>query len=225
MALGLTPKLACEWSAGRVDAGNSYFSAPICTHHQQPLLKSLWGSFLPWCPQIFFWGPSLPLILTSHLTSSRGYQESIFDLFYDLMRLFSLVETKKGILSRWFLPDFVISEIMVTMQNSGKSLFPTQASHMQSWRMLALLIRNLEGKMSCNWYPLLPATFPLASWKCSLFQPQDGYRIVQHLQYIGWPAYRDTPPSKRSLLKVVRRLEKWQEQYDGRDGRTVVHCL
>ncbi|KAB1262766.1 Receptor-type tyrosine-protein phosphatase T, partial [Camelus dromedarius] len=56
-------------------------------------------------------------------------------------------------------------------------------------------------------------------------QPQDGYRIVQHLQYIGWPAYRDTPPSKRSLLKVVRRLEKWQEQYDGREGRTVVHCL
>uniref|UniRef100_A0A8D0GVL3 protein-tyrosine-phosphatase n=1 Tax=Sphenodon punctatus TaxID=8508 RepID=A0A8D0GVL3_SPHPU len=56
-------------------------------------------------------------------------------------------------------------------------------------------------------------------------KPQDGYRIVQHLQYIGWPAYRDTPPSKRSLLKVIRRLEKWQEQYDGRDGRTVVHCL
>lgn len=56
-------------------------------------------------------------------------------------------------------------------------------------------------------------------------QPQDGYRIVQHLQYIGWPAYRDTPPSKRSLLKVVRRLEKWREQYDGREGRTVVHCL
>ncbi|OBS78440.1 hypothetical protein A6R68_19171, partial [Neotoma lepida] len=54
---------------------------------------------------------------------------------------------------------------------------------------------------------------------------RDGYRIVQHLQYIGWPAYRDTPPSKRSLLKVVRRLEKWQEQYDGREGRTVVHCL
>ncbi|XP_009881867.1 PREDICTED: receptor-type tyrosine-protein phosphatase T, partial [Charadrius vociferus] len=60
---------------------------------------------------------------------------------------------------------------------------------------------------------------------CNMARPQDGYRIVQHLQYIGWPAYRDTPPSKRSLLKVVRRLEKWQEQYDGRDGRTVVHCL
>ncbi|NWV00409.1 PTPRT phosphatase, partial [Upupa epops] len=60
---------------------------------------------------------------------------------------------------------------------------------------------------------------------CNMARPQDGYRIIQHLQYIGWPAYRDTPPSKRSLLKVVRRLEKWQEQYDGRDGRTVVHCL
>ncbi|NWI92348.1 PTPRT phosphatase, partial [Pitta sordida] len=60
---------------------------------------------------------------------------------------------------------------------------------------------------------------------CNMARPQDGYRIVQHLQYIGWPGYRDTPPSKRSLLKVVRRLEKWQEQYDGRDGRTVVHCL
>ncbi|XP_043382887.1 receptor-type tyrosine-protein phosphatase T isoform X3 [Chelonia mydas] len=60
---------------------------------------------------------------------------------------------------------------------------------------------------------------------CNMARPQDGYRIVQHLQYIGWPAYRDTPPSKRSLLKAVRRLEKWQEQYDGRDGRTVVHCL
>nr|XP_033819436.1 receptor-type tyrosine-protein phosphatase T isoform X6 [Geotrypetes seraphini] len=60
---------------------------------------------------------------------------------------------------------------------------------------------------------------------CNMARPQDGYRIIQHLQYIGWPAYRDTPPSKRSILKLVRRLEKWQEQYDSRDGRTVVHCL
>ncbi|XP_077315233.1 receptor-type tyrosine-protein phosphatase T isoform X10 [Lithobates pipiens] len=60
---------------------------------------------------------------------------------------------------------------------------------------------------------------------CNMARPQDGYRIVQHLQYIGWPAYRETPPSKRSILKVVQRLEKWQEQYDGREGRTVVHCL
>ncbi|XP_029468204.1 receptor-type tyrosine-protein phosphatase T isoform X3 [Rhinatrema bivittatum] len=60
---------------------------------------------------------------------------------------------------------------------------------------------------------------------CNMARPQDGYRIVQQLQYIGWPAYRDTPPSKRSIIKVVRRLEKWQEQYDSRDGRSVVHCL
>ncbi|KAG8446187.1 hypothetical protein GDO86_013875 [Hymenochirus boettgeri] len=60
---------------------------------------------------------------------------------------------------------------------------------------------------------------------CNMARPQDGYRIVQHLQYIGWPAYRDTPPSKRSILKVVQRVEKWQEKYDGREGRTVVHCL
>lgn len=57
------------------------------------------------------------------------------------------------------------------------------------------------------------------------FQPQDGYRLVQHFQFIGWPAYRDTPLSKRSILQLVRRLAKWQEQYDGGDGRTVVHCL
>ncbi|KAL7891880.1 hypothetical protein AOLI_G00013560 [Acnodon oligacanthus] len=55
--------------------------------------------------------------------------------------------------------------------------------------------------------------------------PQDGYRLVQHFQFLGWPAYRDTPLSKRSILQLVRRLAKWQEQYDGGDGRTVVHCL
>ncbi|XP_043098112.1 receptor-type tyrosine-protein phosphatase T isoform X2 [Puntigrus tetrazona] len=60
---------------------------------------------------------------------------------------------------------------------------------------------------------------------CNMARPQDGYRLVQHFQYIGWPAYRDTPLSKRSILQLVRRLAKWQEQYDGGDGRTVVHCL
>ncbi|MBN3320438.1 PTPRT phosphatase, partial [Atractosteus spatula] len=60
---------------------------------------------------------------------------------------------------------------------------------------------------------------------CWCPQPQDGYRLVQHFQFIGWPAYRDTPLSKRSILQLVRRLAKWQEQYDGGDGRTVVHCL
>uniref|UniRef100_A0A8C4YUW2 protein-tyrosine-phosphatase n=1 Tax=Gadus morhua TaxID=8049 RepID=A0A8C4YUW2_GADMO len=60
---------------------------------------------------------------------------------------------------------------------------------------------------------------------CNMARPQDGYRLVQHFQFIGWPAYRDTPLSKRSILQLVRRLSKWQEQYDGGDGRTVVHCL
>uniref|UniRef100_H2ZVC1 protein-tyrosine-phosphatase n=1 Tax=Latimeria chalumnae TaxID=7897 RepID=H2ZVC1_LATCH len=60
---------------------------------------------------------------------------------------------------------------------------------------------------------------------CNMARPQDGYRMVQHFQFIGWPAYRDTPPSKRSILKLVRWLNKWQEQYDGGEGRTVVHCL
>uniref|UniRef100_A0A8D3E4T6 protein-tyrosine-phosphatase n=1 Tax=Scophthalmus maximus TaxID=52904 RepID=A0A8D3E4T6_SCOMX len=56
---------------------------------------------------------------------------------------------------------------------------------------------------------------------CNMARPQDGYRLVQHFQFIGWPAYRDTPLSKRSILQLVRRLAKWQEQYDGGDGRTV----
>ncbi|XP_041080340.1 receptor-type tyrosine-protein phosphatase T isoform X7 [Polyodon spathula] len=60
---------------------------------------------------------------------------------------------------------------------------------------------------------------------CNMARPQDGYRLVQHFQFIGWPAYRDTPLSKRSVHQLVRRLSKWQEQYDGGDGRTVVHCL
>ncbi|XP_051788470.1 receptor-type tyrosine-protein phosphatase T isoform X2 [Erpetoichthys calabaricus] len=60
---------------------------------------------------------------------------------------------------------------------------------------------------------------------CNMARPQDGYRLVQQFQFIGWPAYRETPLSKRSILQLVRRLAKWQEQYDGGDGRTVVHCL
>ncbi|XP_048405788.1 receptor-type tyrosine-protein phosphatase T isoform X3 [Stegostoma tigrinum] len=59
----------------------------------------------------------------------------------------------------------------------------------------------------------------------NMARPQDGYRIVQQFQFIGWPTYRDTPVSKRSFLKLIRRLEKWQEEYDGGDGRTVVHCF
>uniref|UniRef100_A0A4W3IZ30 Receptor-type tyrosine-protein phosphatase kappa n=1 Tax=Callorhinchus milii TaxID=7868 RepID=A0A4W3IZ30_CALMI len=56
-------------------------------------------------------------------------------------------------------------------------------------------------------------------------RPQDGYRMVQQFQFLGWPTYRDTPMSKRSFLKLIRQVEKWQEEYDGGEGRTVVHCL
>ncbi|KAL0156044.1 hypothetical protein M9458_047290, partial [Cirrhinus mrigala] len=53
----------------------------------------------------------------------------------------------------------------------------------------------------------------------------DGYRMVQQFQFLGWPMYRDTPVSKRSFLKLIRQVDKWQEEYDGGEGRTVVHCL
>ena len=56
-------------------------------------------------------------------------------------------------------------------------------------------------------------------------QPQDGYRMVQQFQFLGWPMYRDTPVSKRSFLKLIRQVDKWQEEYKGGEGRTVVHCL
>ncbi|XP_063064627.1 receptor-type tyrosine-protein phosphatase mu-like [Engraulis encrasicolus] len=56
-------------------------------------------------------------------------------------------------------------------------------------------------------------------------RPQDGYRMVQQFQFLGWPMYRDTPVSKRSILKLIHQVDKWQEEYDGAEGRTVVHCL
>lgn len=49
--------------------------------------------------------------------------------------------------------------------------------------------------------------------------------MVQQFQFLGWPMYRDTPISKRSFLKLVHQVDKWQEEYDGGEGRTVVHCL
>ncbi|OBS70511.1 hypothetical protein A6R68_00950, partial [Neotoma lepida] len=54
---------------------------------------------------------------------------------------------------------------------------------------------------------------------------QDGHRMVQQFQFLGWPMYRDTPVSKRSFLKLIRQVDKWQEEYNGGEGRTVVHCL
>lgn len=65
----------------------------------------------------------------------------------------------------------------------------------------------------------------LTAWFSLCLQPQDGYRMVQQFQFLGWPMYRDTPVSKRSFLKLVHQVDKWQEEYDGGEGRTVVHCL
>ena len=48
---------------------------------------------------------------------------------------------------------------------------------------------------------------------------------AQQFQFLGWPMYRDTPVSKRSFLKLIRQVDKWQEEYNGGEGRTVVHCL
>ncbi|CAB1349737.1 unnamed protein product [Coregonus sp. 'balchen'] len=31
--------------------------------------------------------------------------------------------------------------------------------------------------------------------------------------------------ARRSFLKLIRQVDKWQEEYDGGEGRTVVHCL
>ncbi|XP_061522937.1 receptor-type tyrosine-protein phosphatase mu-like isoform X2 [Phycodurus eques] len=56
-------------------------------------------------------------------------------------------------------------------------------------------------------------------------RPQDGYRMVQQFQFLGWPRYRDTPVNKRSFLKLLYLVDKWQNDYDGGDGRTLVHCL
>uniref|UniRef100_A0A3B5KBE6 protein-tyrosine-phosphatase n=1 Tax=Takifugu rubripes TaxID=31033 RepID=A0A3B5KBE6_TAKRU len=53
-------------------------------------------------------------------------------------------------------------------------------------------------------------------------RPQDGYRMVQQFQFLGWPMYRDTPISKRSFLKLVHQVDKWQEDNGG--GRSGVFC-
>uniref|UniRef100_A0A4W5ME37 protein-tyrosine-phosphatase n=1 Tax=Hucho hucho TaxID=62062 RepID=A0A4W5ME37_9TELE len=54
---------------------------------------------------------------------------------------------------------------------------------------------------------------------CNMARPQDGYRLVQHFQFIGWPAYRDTPLSKRSILQLVRLVKEAQ-----RDGTFCAIC-
>lgn len=97
---------------------------------------------------------------------------------------------------------------------------------MLKWSLKRLhILKHSEGFSAWFWLVWWRLCYSKSYFWSLCLQPQDGYRLVQHFQFIGWPAYRDTPLSKRSILQLVRRLAKWQEQYDGGDGRTVVHCL
>ncbi|XP_032877125.1 receptor-type tyrosine-protein phosphatase kappa isoform X5 [Amblyraja radiata] len=60
---------------------------------------------------------------------------------------------------------------------------------------------------------------------CNLTRPQEGYLMVQQFQYLGWAAHREVPSSKRSFLKLILQVDKWQEECDEGEGRTIVHCL
>ncbi|XP_006006852.2 receptor-type tyrosine-protein phosphatase kappa isoform X1 [Latimeria chalumnae] len=60
---------------------------------------------------------------------------------------------------------------------------------------------------------------------CNLTRPQEGYLMVQQFQYLGWPSHREVPGSKRSFLKLILQVEKWQEECDEGEGRTIIHCL
>ncbi|XP_046729559.1 receptor-type tyrosine-protein phosphatase kappa isoform X11 [Silurus meridionalis] len=60
---------------------------------------------------------------------------------------------------------------------------------------------------------------------CNLTRPQEGYLMVRHFQYLGWAGLREVPASKRSFLKLILQVDKWQEECEEGEGRTVVHCL
>ncbi|XP_069463582.1 receptor-type tyrosine-protein phosphatase kappa isoform X5 [Ambystoma mexicanum] len=60
---------------------------------------------------------------------------------------------------------------------------------------------------------------------CNLNRPQEGYLMVQQFQYLGWASHREVPGSKRSFLKLILQVEKWQEECDEGEGRTILHCL
>ncbi|XP_075059150.1 receptor-type tyrosine-protein phosphatase kappa isoform X9 [Mixophyes fleayi] len=60
---------------------------------------------------------------------------------------------------------------------------------------------------------------------CNLTRPQEGYLMVQQFQYLGWASHREVPSSKRSFLKLILQVEKWQEECDEGEGRTIIHCL
>ena len=60
---------------------------------------------------------------------------------------------------------------------------------------------------------------------CVFLQPQEGYLMVRQFQYLGWAAHREVPASKRSFLKLILQVDKWQDECEEGEGRTVVHCL
>ncbi|KAL2082508.1 hypothetical protein ACEWY4_022326 [Coilia grayii] len=60
---------------------------------------------------------------------------------------------------------------------------------------------------------------------CNLTRPQEGYLMVRQFQYLGWAAHREVPASKRSFLKLILQVDKWQDECEEGEGRTVVHCL
>uniref|UniRef100_A0A8C5PRI1 Receptor-type tyrosine-protein phosphatase kappa n=1 Tax=Leptobrachium leishanense TaxID=445787 RepID=A0A8C5PRI1_9ANUR len=60
---------------------------------------------------------------------------------------------------------------------------------------------------------------------CNLTRPQEGYLMVQQFQYVGWPSHREVPSSKRSFMKLILQVEKWQDECDEGEGRTIIHCL
>ncbi|XP_072533143.1 receptor-type tyrosine-protein phosphatase kappa isoform X10 [Salminus brasiliensis] len=60
---------------------------------------------------------------------------------------------------------------------------------------------------------------------CNLTRPQEGYLMVRQFQYLGWAGHREVPASKRSFLKLILQVDKWQEECEEGEGRTIVHCL
>ncbi|XP_066555392.1 receptor-type tyrosine-protein phosphatase kappa isoform X2 [Amia ocellicauda] len=60
---------------------------------------------------------------------------------------------------------------------------------------------------------------------CNLTRPQEGYLMVRQFQYLGWASHREVPASKRSFLKMILQVDKWQEECEEGEGRTIIHCL
>ncbi|XP_062324074.1 receptor-type tyrosine-protein phosphatase kappa [Osmerus eperlanus] len=60
---------------------------------------------------------------------------------------------------------------------------------------------------------------------CNLTRPQEGYLMVRQFQYLGWAGHREVPGSKRSFLKLILQVDKWQQECEEGEGRTIIHCL